>query len=103
MMNTQSVRLQTSGDCQWSSLAFGSGLTHSKGGILRLVVRAAAEGLGFAVELSGAARWRWLAALPSALGFAVALRCMGDFGWTGHGPPAPFVPPQRLVVVGFYR
>ena len=61
------------------------------------------KGLGFAVELSGAARWRWLAALPSALGFAVALRCMGDFGWTGHGPPAPFVPPQRLVVVGFYR
>jgi len=37
------------------------------------------------------------------LGFAVALRCIWDFGWTGHGTPAPFVPPQQLVVVGFYR
>ena len=37
------------------------------------------------------------------LGFAVALRCIWDFGWTGHGTPAPVAPPQRLVVVGFYR
>ena len=37
------------------------------------------------------------------LGFAVALRCAWDFGWTGHGTPAPVAPPQRLVVVGFYR
>ena len=36
-------------------------------------------------------------------GFAVALRCVWDFGWTGHGTPAPFIPPQRLVVVGLYR
>ena len=59
--------------------------------------------LGFRVETAGAARWRWLAALPSVLGFAVALRCVWDFGWTGHGTPAPIAPPQRLVVVGFYR
>ncbi len=59
--------------------------------------------LGFHVEASGAARWRWLAAIPSVLGFSVALRCVWDFGWTGHGTPAPFIPPQRLVVVGFYR
>jgi len=59
--------------------------------------------LGFEVDLSGPARWRWIAALPSALGFAVALRCIWDFGWTGRGTPAPFAPPQRLVVVGFYR
>ena len=26
-----------------------------------------------------------------------------DFGWTGHGTPAPVAPPKRLVVVGFYR
>ena len=59
--------------------------------------------LGFKVETSGAANWRWLAAVPSVLGFAVALRCVWDFGWTGRGTPAPMAPPQRLVVVGFYR
>jgi protein-S-isoprenylcysteine O-methyltransferase Ste14 len=57
----------------------------------------------FKVEMAGAARWRWLAAIPSALGFAVALRCVWDFGWTGRGTPVPIAPPQHLVVVGFYR
>lgn len=47
-------------------------------------------------------RWRWLAAVPSVLGFSVALRCVWDFGWTGRGTPAPVAPPKRLVV-GFYR
>ena len=59
--------------------------------------------LGFSVGMAGAARWRWLAAVPAVLGFAVALRCVWDFGWTGRGTPAPVAPPQRLVVVGFYR
>ena len=48
--------------------------------------------LGFRVEIAGADRWRWLAAIPSVLGFAVALRCVWDFGWTGHGTPAPVAP-----------
>lgn len=59
--------------------------------------------LGFSVDTRGAARWRWLAAIPSILGFAVALRCVWDFGRTGHGTPAPVAPPKRLVVVGYYR
>src|SRR5215475_6308719 len=58
--------------------------------------------LDFRVDAMSA-RWRWIGVVPSVLGFAVALRCVWDFGWTGHGTPAPFAPPQRLVVVGFYR
>jgi protein-S-isoprenylcysteine O-methyltransferase Ste14 len=59
--------------------------------------------LGFRVATTGATNLRWLAAIPSVLGFAVALRCVWDFGWTGRGTPAPIAPPQRLVAVGFYR
>jgi protein-S-isoprenylcysteine O-methyltransferase Ste14 len=47
--------------------------------------------------------WRWIAVVPSVLGFAVALRCVWDFGRTGHGTPAPILPPTKLVVVGLYR
>ena len=57
--------------------------------------------LGFHVETAGAAAWRWLAAIPSVLGFAVALRCVWDFGWTGRGTPVPIASPTHLVVVGF--
>jgi protein-S-isoprenylcysteine O-methyltransferase Ste14 len=59
--------------------------------------------LGFRFDTSGTARWRWIAMVPSVLGFTVALRCIWDFGRTGRGTPALMAPPQRLVVVGFYR
>jgi len=59
--------------------------------------------LGFRADTSGPARWRWLAIIPSVLGFSIALRCIWDFGWTGRGTPAPLVPPSRLVIVGAYR
>jgi protein-S-isoprenylcysteine O-methyltransferase Ste14 len=44
-----------------------------------------------------------IAVVPSVLGFAAAIRCVWDFGWTGQGTPAPIAPPKHLVVVGFYR
>jgi protein-S-isoprenylcysteine O-methyltransferase Ste14 len=100
--------MTTGGSVDTGHSAFGGWLTT----IASLLVGAAFLGLwfwllpgwlGFRVDLSGAARWRWLAAVPSALGFAVALRCMWDFGRSGRGTPAPMAPPQRLVVVGFYR
>jgi len=59
--------------------------------------------LGFDVAAVSEVRWRWIGAVPSVLGFSVALRCIWDFGRTGRGTPVPLVPPQRLVVVGFYR
>src|ERR1700737_3610167 len=59
--------------------------------------------LGFSVEMAGTARWRWLAAVPSVLGFGVGLRWVWDLGGRGRGPPARGPPPERLVVVWFYR
>ena len=59
--------------------------------------------LGFRRDAISVAPWRWIFAVPSVLGFGVAIRCVWDFGWTGHGTPAPIAPPSRLVVVGFYR
>jgi protein-S-isoprenylcysteine O-methyltransferase Ste14 len=101
MTNAQSMQAPTAGPGhRWltavASLAVGAAF-------LSLWFWLLPQWLGFKVEMAGAARWRWLAAIPSALGFAIALRCIWDFGWTGRGTPAPIAPPQRLVVVGFYR
>ena len=38
-----------------------------------------------------------------AAGLAVMARCVWDFAWTGHGTPAPWDPPRRLVIHGLYR
>jgi protein-S-isoprenylcysteine O-methyltransferase Ste14 len=59
--------------------------------------------LGFHAYASGPAGWRLIFAIPAVLGFAVAIKCIWDFGWTGRGTPMPVAPPQKLVVVGFYR
>ena len=59
--------------------------------------------LGLKVDAARELSWRWIAAIPSVLGFAIALRCVWDFGRTGHGTPVPIAPPKRLVVIGFYR
>jgi protein-S-isoprenylcysteine O-methyltransferase Ste14 len=59
--------------------------------------------LRFQFEPASVAPWRWIATVPAVLGFAIAVRCVWNFGRTGHGTPAPMAPPQRLVVVGFYR
>jgi hypothetical protein len=48
--------------------------------------------LGFHFDMAGVGRWRWIAAVPSLLGFAVAIRCIWDFGSTGHGTPVPIAP-----------
>jgi len=47
--------------------------------------------------------WRYLGLLPLALGSAGLGRCLRDFAVVGRGTPAPFDPPQALVVTGPYR
>lgn len=59
--------------------------------------------LGFQHNTAGIGPWRWLGLVPCVLGFAVAIRCIWDFGWSGCGTPFPGAPPQRLVAIGFYR
>ena len=36
------------------------------------------------------------------IGGLVMAKCVWDFAWTGHGTPAPFDPPRKLVVTGLY-
>jgi len=88
----------------------GADHTRWPGAVVSLLVGTAFLALWFwllprwlAFRLADVTPWRWLGGIPSMAGFAVALRCVWDFGWTGRGTPAPVAPPQRLVVVGFYR
>jgi protein-S-isoprenylcysteine O-methyltransferase Ste14 len=90
----------TDGDTNWAtaiaSLTVGAGF-------LALWFWLLPPWLGFQTHAGGVERWRWMGIVPSLLAFAVAIRCIWDFGWSGHGTPMPLAPPQRLVVVGFYR
>lgn len=51
-----------------------------------------------AFESPRAAGW-----LVAAVGLIVMLACVWEFAWRGLGTPAPFDPPRKLVVSGFYR
>jgi protein-S-isoprenylcysteine O-methyltransferase Ste14 len=55
------------------------------------------------VRYAGMGSLRLLAVVLLLLGAYVALRCVFGFAWTGLGTPAPFDPPRKLVVSGFYR
>jgi protein-S-isoprenylcysteine O-methyltransferase Ste14 len=48
-------------------------------------------------------QWRVVPVVLMGIGGAVMLRCVWEFAWTGRGTPAPWDPPQRLVVKGLYR
>jgi hypothetical protein len=73
MTNAPSVRMQTSGRRQGRPWLAAVASPAMGAAFLSLWFWLLPKWLGFTLELAGAARWRWLAALPSALGFAVAL------------------------------
>jgi protein-S-isoprenylcysteine O-methyltransferase Ste14 len=58
------------------------------------------SGWGGRVALGAAHLIGWL---PLAAGVVLMLWCWWDFATRGQGTPAPYDPPQRLVVTGPYR
>lgn len=54
----------------------------------------------FALRLGA---WRFLGLPPMLLGALIYCWCAWDFTFAGKGTPAPFDPPQELVVKGPYR
>lgn len=63
-------------------MASGGSIAGSGPCLLRLVVLAAAPVARLPCRNGGCSTLAMLAAFPSGLGFAVALRCVWDFGWT---------------------
>ncbi len=55
---------------------------------------------GAAISFGG---YRPLGLPVIALGAAIYFWCAWDFAFAGLGTPAPFDPPQRLVIRGLYR
>ena len=47
--------------------------------------------------------WLWLGVVTAALGAGLMVWTMTDFACRGRGTPAPWDPPQQLVVTGPYR
>ncbi len=47
--------------------------------------------------------WQVVGMMVAGVGAAIALWCILTFAILGHGTPAPFDPPRRLVVRGPYR
>ncbi len=47
--------------------------------------------------------WRWLGVACLALGGAILGESLVRFARRGLGTPAPWAPPERLVVTGLYR
>jgi protein-S-isoprenylcysteine O-methyltransferase Ste14 len=48
-------------------------------------------------------RLHWLGVILLVPGLIVIIWCFIDFVRRGHGTPAPYDPPRRLVIVGLYR
>ena len=46
---------------------------------------------------------RFLGFAPLLLGVAIYVWCARDFATRGQGTPAPYDPPRRLVMSGFYQ
>ena len=46
---------------------------------------------------------RWFGLLPLSIGLVIILYCFTTFVHRGRGTPAPYDPPQELVVAGLYR
>lgn len=53
--------------------------------------------------LLGTSVTRWLGAVLILLGLPLLLEAFARFALQGRGTPAPVLPPERLVVFGFYR
>ena len=47
--------------------------------------------------------WLWLALLAAGLGFGLCFWTVKLFTEYGHGTPAPWDPPRRMVIMGPYR
>jgi protein-S-isoprenylcysteine O-methyltransferase Ste14 len=57
---------------------------------------------GFAPPVS-IGSWQVAGLLAGVTGAAIALTCVLTFVFVGHGTPAPFDPPRKLVIAGPYR